>query len=401
MTRLISILFALMLALPAAGQNMFAPIITINGRVVTRFEVAQRVEFLRAVRSPGDLEAQAEEALINERIQSLAAERASVELTPEELDAGLEEFAGRVNLSTEDFIATLAEKGVARETFRDFVQAGLLWRKYVQSKFTSLTAVTEADIDRQLEAQTSESGARVFLSEIILPTTPDKIDETTNLVAQIKTQVRNEDQFASAARQVSVSRSRERGGRIDPLDLNSLPAQLVPILLTLAPGEVSDPVPVAENAIGLFLLRGLTEIPPRPAANLRLEYATYAIPGGQSPEALARARAVAERIDTCVDLNGIVRGVDEDRLTFAAGSVAEIPRDITLELARLDPNEVSTALTRDNGQTLLFLMLCSRTADQEEDARARARLAVVNARLSSLANGHLEALKADAIIRRP
>ncbi len=43
--------------------------------------------------------------------------------------------------------------------------------------------------------------------------------------------------------------------------------------------------------------------------------------------------------------------------------MAEIPQDIGLELARLDPGEVSTALTRPGGR--LMLMLCSRTVESE------------------------------------
>ena len=50
---------------------------------------------------------------------------------------------------------------------------------------------------------------------------------------------------------------------------------------------------------------------------------------------------------------------------------------MALELAKLDENEVSTALTRANGQTLVFLMLCDRsyfelTPEDEERLRAQA-----------------------------
>ena len=47
---------------------------------------------------------------------------------------------------------------------------------------------------------------------------------------------------------------------------------------------------------------------------------------------------------------------------------ADIPQDIAIELSKLDPGEVSTALTRSGGETLVFLMLCARNAPGVETA---------------------------------
>ena len=77
----------------------------------------------------------------------------------------------------------------------------------------------------------------------------------------------------------------------------------------------------------------------------------------------------------------------------------EIPQDVAYELAKLDRNEVSTALTRSNGQTLVFLMLCGRTPALAEDQdRESIRLQLRAQRLQSYAEGYLAQLKADARI---
>ena len=49
-----------LLAAPAMAQD-FSPRLYVNDRVITEYEVAQRVLFLQALRSPGNLE---EEALL-------------------------------------------------------------------------------------------------------------------------------------------------------------------------------------------------------------------------------------------------------------------------------------------------------------------------------------------------
>lgn len=82
-------------------------------------------------------------------------------------------------------------------------------------------------------------------------------------------------------------------------------------------------------------------------------------------------------------------------------SPGEISQDIAIELSKLDPGEVSTALTRSNGQTLMFLMMCGRTAAANQEA---SREDVINAlrqqRLVGYADQLLAELKANARIVR-
>ena len=85
----------------ASAQNLFAPVVTINGRVVTRYEVEQRALFLQVLRAPGDLEKQALEALIDERVQGLAADAAGISISEDQLLAGMNEFAARAELDAE------------------------------------------------------------------------------------------------------------------------------------------------------------------------------------------------------------------------------------------------------------------------------------------------------------
>ena len=78
------------------------------------------------------------------------------------------------------------------------------------------------------------------------------------------------------------------------------------------------------------------------------------------------------------------------------------PREIPKFLAKLDEGEVSTALTTADGQALVFLMLCGRTLQINEDANREAvRQNLINQRLASYADGYLSELRSDAVIDRP
>ncbi len=115
-----------------AADGLFAPRIIVNDQAITNFEVEQRVLFLKAVNTAGDLDTIAVRDLIEDSLKRQAASQLGLELTEDEIKAGLAEFAGRANLSVEEFTTILAEEGVAPETFRDFVKSGLIWRSVVR-----------------------------------------------------------------------------------------------------------------------------------------------------------------------------------------------------------------------------------------------------------------------------
>ncbi|ETX30686.1 peptidylprolyl isomerase [Roseivivax isoporae] len=396
-----------MAALPggAEAQNLFAPAITVNDDVITTYELQQRERMNAVLNAPGNLEELAREQLIDDRLRVAAAAREGIVPTEEQVTEGMAEFAGRANLSREEFVAALAQGGVSEQTFRDFVRAGVAWRELVRQRFGPQSQVSEVEIDRAQNAQDSGSNVRVLLSEIIIPAPPPQAEQVRALAQRIS-QVRSEAEFSAAAREYSATQSRGNGGRLPWQDLTDLPPVLRPIVLGLSPGEVSDPLPIT-NAVALFQLRGIEETGYTAPEIGAVEYAAYFMPGGRSPETLARARVLAQTVDRCDDLYGVAKGQPANVLDRQTLPPAQLPADYAIELSKLDPGEASTALTRANGQSLVFLMLCSRSSvapqqgeDGEDAAPAREELALGlrNRRLGALADGYLAELRAEARI---
>lgn len=186
---------------------------------------------------------------------------------------------------------------------------------------------------------------------------------------------------------------------MDWVPLTNLPPQLRPIILALAPGEVTAPLPL-QGAIALFQLRDIEELDVPTPEYGAIEYATYYIPGGRTDQALARARQIDADTDTCDDLYGVAYGQPPEVLERTSLPPAEIPQDIAIELAQLDPGETSANLTRSDGKLLAMVMLCGRSAalDGEGPSEQDLTLFITNRRLESFANGYLEELKAEARI---
>ena len=380
----------------AAGGSPFAPVLRINDSVITRYELDQRVRFLTLLRAPGDPEKEALKALTQDRLAGAEAKRVGLRLTAQQVTDGMTEFAGRANLTAEQFIEALGQGGVSPESFRDFAANGLIWRELVRARFLPTVSVTEAEIDRAIAAGVARPNVQLLLSELVIPVEGDPSDEMA-LARKLKAGITSEESFAEAARSYSASPSAARGGRLDWTSSSALPPALIGVALALAPGQVSDPVALP-NGVALFQLRDLREdttaAPPKPV----VEYAEYLLANTEG--VLAEAAALANRIDSCKDLYAEARGLPEDRLTVTTRPVAEVPQDVALQLAQLDQGESSTAIVR--GGWRVFLMLCGRAPSLENPLdRGAISEQLKSQKLTLLSEVYLEELRSEAIITTP
>ncbi len=401
-------LVAAMIPQGAAAQGLFDPVIKVNGAAVTRYELEQRARLLQLLRAPGDATKLAREQLIEDRLKAEAAAADGISVDDEQVRAGMEEFASRGGLDADQMIALLARGGVAEETFREFVRSGLLWREVTQARFGPRVSVSEDDLERARAAGTDGTGVRVLLSEIIIPFNQQNEAQVMAKARQIS-QLSSVAAFAAEARQYSATGTREDGGRLPWQPITQLPPILRPLVLGLAPGEVTDPLPL-DGAVALFQMRDIEETDGSAPEYSAIEYAAYYIPGGRSKAALTRAAQIDAQTDTCDDLYGIAKGQPPSVLERGTKPPSEIPDDIAISLSRLDPGEVSYDVTRAGGQTLVLLMMCGRSqtpvaapatgAEGEPAADDTARLSaqIGSRRLESFADGYLEQLRSEARI---
>ncbi len=389
-----TVALALALTAPVLAQDLFTPRLYVNDRVITNYEVEQRALFLRVLRAPGNPEEEALKALTEDRLRQTEAERLGLKLTEEELTTGMTEFASRANLSVEQFVTELGKAGIAAETFRDFVAAGLLWRQAVRGRFLGQVPISENDIDRALEATARPRALQVLASELVIPAPEGQEDAAMAQAQELSDTLSGEGAFASAARRFSAAPTAGAGGRLDWLPLANLPAAIGGKILALDAGEVSDPIAVP-GAVVLFLLRDVAMDTKAEPIAVSVEWAEFLVPDDTTE--IAKIRAAS---DECNDLYGQANGLPEDRLTVTKAGLETVPGDVALELARLDPGETSVNLTR--GGYRRMLMLCGREQVLEPaPTRDQVREQVINQKLEGMAEGYLEELRSAAIIREP
>lgn len=381
-------------ALPAAAQNLFAPRLYVDDQVITEYELIQRALFLKVLRAPGDPMEEALKALTEDRLRMAEAKRLGLTVSEEQVAQGMEEFASRANLTAEQLVGELQKAGIAPQTFRDFVIAGMLWREAIRARYVGQVSVSEADIDKAMQTLTRPRALKVLASELVIPAPPGQEESAMALANRLYVSIGSEAEFAAAARAHSAAPTAGGGGRLDWLPLANLPPAIAGQLLALGKGQASKPMAVP-NAVVLFLLRDVAQDETAEPIRVSVEYARYYIP--DDPAAVAE---VVAKTDKCMDLYGLAKGKPAEALVIESKPMSEIPQDIGLELAKLDPGEIATTRTA-SGQRMV-LMLCSRNVEADTPpTREQIREQVQNQKLDGLAQGYMAELKANALIREP
>ena len=389
---------ALLAPMAAPAQGLFSPAISVNDSAITRYEIEQRVKLLTLFRTAGNLNELAREQLIDERLRMGYLQREGLNLSDDGLKNAMTEFATRGGRTYEEFLNNITTAGVAEQTVRDFVAVNTLWRELIRSKFNRQVTITDAEIDAALASNTTNPASlQVLISEIIIPAPPEKAAEVAKLAEDIS-QMTSTSDFSAAAREYSATRSRDDGGRLPWQNLTELPEGLHGLLISLEPGQVTPPLQL-ENAVALLQMRDLREIRATASAPSEIDYAVFTIPGGLTEAALSEAARIDAETDTCDDLYGIAHGLPEDRLTRTTATPSEIDTDIALELAKFDAGESSAILTRNDGQTLLFVMMCNRIPQSAETIdRAQIENRLRSEKLAGYADALLAQLRDTAVI---
>ena len=374
---------------PAMSQSLFDSVISVDRAAITKYELDQRIRFFELLKPSNNVEDEARNSLIEDRLKIAAARRADIQLTPEALMAAMSDFAKNSNNNLNQLLDDLAQDGVDEQTFRDYVEAGITWRQLVRGRFASRANPTEAEIDRALASAGAQGGIQVLLTEIVLPAPPDQMAAARKIANRL-TRIESTNIFSEQAQLLSVAKSRANGGKLEWTNLNDLPAGLRPIISGLRPGQITKPLEIT-NAIVLFQLLDIAETAFQLPKISAIEYAQLA-----GPE--SAVVSVSTRADTCDDLYGLVKTDAALTLTIQSHPQDQITQAIALRLNGLDKNEQSIRPTTEPNQADM-IMLCARIYSIVEDvSRSQVAGNLRSAHLTSLADGYLAELRSNSDI---
>ena len=372
-----------------AAEGIFDTIISVDGAAITNYELEQRILFFSFLNEPGDTLISSRQSLIDDRLKMATGSKDGFALTPTELENAMLDFAKNSNQSLSGLLNLLTEGGVDAETFRDYVEVGVVWREVVRKRFGSQSQPTESEIDRALAAERAEGDISVLLTEIVLPAGPSQIEESRKIARELA-KITSIGSFSEKAKKLSVSSSRDNGGKIPWRNLKDLPNGLRQIIASLRPGQVAKPLEV-QNAIVLFQLRDVEELGLKAPEIISMKFAK--ITGINSVLDLA-----TKTVNSCNDLYGLVKLDKDVVLEMLTQHPDEIEQATALRLNRLDRHEMS--IFSDSPDSIgNMIMLCERNYTTSADiSRSEVAKNIRAARLTNLAEGYLAELRTNATV---
>jgi peptidyl-prolyl cis-trans isomerase SurA len=306
----------------------------VNGEVITGTDVDQRVALLTFAsggRLPEDevdrVRQQVLRNLIDETLQIQAAKAAEIKIKAADVERTLERVAAQNKQTVDQLSALLQANGSSLRTMRRQIEGELAWTRLQRAKIESSISVGDEEVKAVLDRMTAAKGTQEFrVGEIYLPAASGNEQQALANANQILQQLRNGASFAGYARQYSEASTAAVGGDLGWVRPEQLPEPLAARIRNMAPGQISNPIPVQGgfSIIAVQDTRKILTADPRNAV-LSLKQVTVTFPKGtsraQAEPVVARFAEAARNVGGCggadriaADFRGEVVQSDEVKL---------------------------------------------------------------------------------------
>ena len=137
----------------------------VNKVPITSYDIAKRVAFLKLQRSKDRSNKAAADQMIDQVLHLQEAARIGIKVGDPEVDASYQRFAQSNNLSVNQLNQILAQSGVTRDHFRDFIRAQMAWNQALGARARSEQNKSTQDAVRRMM---KEGGPKPSADEYLL-----------------------------------------------------------------------------------------------------------------------------------------------------------------------------------------------------------------------------------------
>jgi peptidyl-prolyl cis-trans isomerase SurA len=383
----------------------------VNGDVITQTDIDQRVALLvlgnDAQVSPEELQRLRQQVLrnlIDETLEIQAAADDKITVKESEIQKTLQRVAGQVKKTPEELAAYLQANGSSIKTLRRQIEGEIAWQRLQSDKIEDSVSVGDDEVKAVLDRLNASKGTQEYhVGEIFLSATPDSEAQVEANAAKILEQLKGGASFAAYARQYSEASTAAVGGDLGWVRPEQLPQPLAAALQQMAPGTISNPIPVPGGVSILAVQDARKKGMPDPRdAILSLKQVSISFPKGttrpQAEPILARFADAARTVGGC-------GGADK----LAADFHGELVQSDQVKMRDLPPALQQLMVPMQVGQAtqpfgsleegVRVLVICGR---DEIDPTAPTYDQVFNQmneeRVNSRAQRYLRDLRRDAII---
>jgi peptidyl-prolyl cis-trans isomerase SurA len=357
---------------PLAGSRIVA---VVNGDAITSADVENRARLFAVstglAPSPeviARLKRQMLRQLVDERLRMQEAQRLKVVIEDKQIAEAIREIEQRNGMPGGTLRRKLEADGVSMRTLIDQVRTQLAWVAVLRQQLADKLAVSDSDIDAQLQIYIQQTGkAEYRVGEIFIPVDdPANTADSQRFAETVIKELRAGAPFPLVAAQFSQTQTALEGGELGWVQLNQLDPAVARLVTEMPPGAVSNPVRVP-GGFSIVTLQGKREIGRDPATIMHLRQAFLPFTAPLNPAAPTDQQR--QTLEKAKQMSGSVRGCEAvEKLNMTSPEHPIDPGDVRLEginppsfrqlLANLPIGTLSQPLVSQDGITLV--VVCSR-----------------------------------------
>jgi peptidyl-prolyl cis-trans isomerase SurA len=284
------------------------PTAIVNGDIITRTDVEQRLALIVAANGGSVPEAELERLrtqvlrnLIDETLQIQEAKANKVEVTQQEIDASYERVARNFKRTPETMAAYLATIGSSPATLKRQIEGELSWSRLLRRRVQPFINVAQEEVQGIIDRLNASKGAiEVRVGEIYLSATPENAATVSANAQRIMEQVRQGGSFTAYARQFSEASTAAVGGDLGWVRPEQLPEELAAAAKEMQVGQLAGPIQLPGGFSIIYVIdkRQVLTADPRDAVLSLRQLAISFTPGTTPEQAAQRASAFAAATKT-------------------------------------------------------------------------------------------------------
>jgi len=125
----------------------------VNDRPVTSYDIERRAALLRLMRRSGNINELAAQEMIDQVLRRQEMARLGINITDAQVDQSYANFASSNQLSVAQLDQILAQSGVTKEHFKEFIRTQMGWSRVLQARNSRVETLSEAEVVRRMLQQ--------------------------------------------------------------------------------------------------------------------------------------------------------------------------------------------------------------------------------------------------------
>ncbi|MGN1091605.1 MAG: peptidylprolyl isomerase [Alphaproteobacteria bacterium] len=239
MKKFFMVLFTCLFAFDAFAFKIKA---TVGDEIITDIDIAERKEILKNVFRMQASENEVLDALIEEKIKLISAQKENISVTADQIADGISYLENQNGMEQGSLLAFVREKGLSEASLISRIKADLAWVGFVGQSLREQPKITQKQINAQKNKIKKElMQGRYLLAEIFIP-----FDDNPTAAEQeaqtIFNRIVDGESFTDLALQYSKGKTASLMGDLGWVKAGEMEKAIDDVLPSMRTGQLSKPI---------------------------------------------------------------------------------------------------------------------------------------------------------------